>query len=242
MNVGIALAFVAGILTFFAGCLIPVLPAYIGYLGGLSASSTMTQAGRPFWLRPIFLNSLIFCLGFITIFSLLGLTASTVGNQLGRNREEWEKLGGIFLILLAIYNAEVVKLTSLFKSWQIRLSPRLAHTRWGAFLLGLTFGFAWTPCIGPTLATILFLASTSTSYWYGVTLLLVFGLGLSVPFIALGIAAQWLQPHLVKFNRWSTGLRWISSAIMLIVGVLLLTGHIGWIAHYFLQLSESIVI
>jgi cytochrome c-type biogenesis protein len=242
MEVGVLLAFGAGFLTFFAGCLLPILPAYLSYLGGLSTSSQDEDRERPFWLRKVFINSLFFSFGFITIFVTFGLLATTVGNTILKDRHLWQQIGGVILILLGLYNLELIPWARLFSSVQFRPPLARARTRLGAFILGLTFGFAWTPCIGPTLGAILIAASLGTSKVYGIILLLVFGLGLASPFIILGLVAESFRNKLSAINRWSIYIRWFFSIIIIIIGVLMLTGHISYISSWFLERAPAIVI
>jgi cytochrome c-type biogenesis protein len=242
MQIGILLAFGAGFLTFFAGCLLPILPAYLGYLGGLSSSSSDGEQERPFWLRKVFVNSLFFSVGFILIFVTFGLLATTVGNTILKDRHLWQQVGGSILILLGLYNLELIPWAKLFGSMQFRPPLARARTRLGAFILGLTFGFAWTPCIGPTLGAILIAATLGTSKLYGIVLLLVFGVGLASPFVILGLAAESFRKKLSALNRWSLSIRWFFSVVIIIVGLLMLTGHIGYISSWFLERAPAIVI
>lgn len=242
MQIGVLLAFGAGFLTFFAGCLLPILPAYLGYLGGLSASSHQEEAERPFWLRKVFINSLFFSAGFIAIFMVFGLAATSIGNTIIKDRHLWQQIGGTILILLGIYNLELIPWSRLFSTLQFRPPIARARTRLGAFVLGLTFGFAWTPCIGPTLGAILIAASLGTSKLYGVILLFVFGLGLASPFIILGLVAESLRNRLSIINRWSRVVRWFFSIIIILIGLLMLTGHISYISAWFLERAPAIVI
>ena len=242
MQVGVLLAFGAGFLTFFAGCLLPILPAYLSYLGGLSASSQDEDRERPFWLRKVFINSLFFSLGFIIIFMAFGLVATTIGNNIIKDRQLWQQIGGIVLILLGIYNLELIPWTKLFSSIQFHPPLARARTRLGALILGLTFGFAWTPCIGPTLGAILVAASLGSSKIYGIILLLVFGLGLASPFVILGLVAESVRNRLSIVNRWALYIRWLFSIIIIIIGWLMLTGHIAYITSWFLERAPAIVI
>ncbi len=242
MEVGVLLAFGAGFLTFFAGCLLPILPAYLSYLGGLSASSQDEDRERPFWLRKVFINSLFFSLGFIVIFVAFGLVATTIGNNIIKDRQLWQHVGGVILIALGIYNLELIPWARLFGSVQFRPPMARARTRLGAFILGLTFGFAWTPCIGPTLGAILVAASLGTSKLYGIILLVVFGLGLASPFIIFGLVAESVRNKLSIVNRWALYIRWFFSLIIIIIGVLMLTGHMSYISSWFLERAPAIVI
>lgn len=231
-------AFIAGVLTFFATCLIPVLPAYIGYLGGTSVKAG-DQKDVSFYKRQVFINSLLFSLGFLTIFIILGFAATTVGNVFAANRAIFEKLGGIFLILMGIYMLEIIKLSSLFKTFQFQPSQKLRATKLGALLFGLSFGFAWTPCIGPVLATILFFAAQAETHMAGVFLLFTFGLGLAIPFVIVGALFQTVQNKIANLGKYASVIRILSGCIIIVAGVLLLTGQLGLISHWALEIGTS---
>lgn len=241
MEAGFIAAFIAGTLTFFATCLIPVLPAYIGYLGG-SAVSISQQKSVPFYRRQVFVNSLFFSLAFILVFMVMAMAATSVGNILSVHRVLLQRIGGVFLILMGVYMLEIIKIPILFKSWQFHPSDSLRTTKLGSFIFGLTFGFAWTPCIGPVLATLIFFASQSATQLYGVSLLFVFGVGLAIPFVIIGAAFQSIQPWLKKVSYISNIIRIISAAIIIIAGILLVVGNLPLLSHWFLEIGYSPVL
>ena len=245
----LAAAFVAGLLTFFATCLLPVLPVYLAYLGGqaLKTNDPSSRERRDlrslnFWQRHLVVNSLVFIAGFIIVFVILGLSVTTIGGWLNTRRLLFQQLGGWFLIALGVYSLEIIKIPALFKSWQWQPPASLRNTKWGAFLLGVTFAFAWTPCIGPILGSILILASQSAERLYGVILLLVFGLGLALPFLLVGIFFQWLQPWLQKLGRLTLAWRWLFGLLMIFVGILLVIGRLGLLSAWALSWGVSPVL
>lgn len=241
MIVSLALAFAAGLLTFFAACLLPVIPAYFSYLASL-ALRTKEGPESKFYQRRVLINSLLFVLGFLLIFTLLGLGASILGQWLAVNRLWLRGIGAIFLVVLGINLLEVIKFPWLHKSWSLKVPQ---PTRWHnltALVFGITFGLAWTPCIGPTLAIILLLASQSATIAQGTVLLIVFGLGLGLPFILIGSVFQRAADYLPHLAKWTRLIKIISGSVIIIIGLLLLFNKLGSLSQWFLKLGGSLVI
>ena len=234
-NIGLLASFIAGFLTFFASCLVPVVPGYLGYLGAVTSRSGDDR-------RRVVINSLFFIFGFLLIFIFLALTATTFGKYLTAERRILEQIGGVFLIAIGVYMSETIKLPQLWRSWQFQPSQHLRARKLGSFIFGLTFGFAWTPCLGPVLAVILYTASQAQSQLQGIFLLLVFGLGLGLPFFLLALFFRSLQPYLLRVSHLSHVIRLISSAMIIIVGILMLTGHLGYLSAWALQWGGSAVL
>jgi len=250
--IAFALAFAAGLLAFFAACLLPVIPAYFAYLASLALQENTAPDSEsypaPPWLssgcwvnrRRALLNSLLFVLGFVGIFTLLGLSASAIGQWLAINRLILKTGAAIFLIILGAGLLGIIKRPSLLaKSWQL---PGPQKTRWRnltAFVFGLTFGLAWTPCIGPVLAGILLLASQAGTLIQGALLLAVFGLGLGLPFIIIGGFFQGLISHLPKLAKWSRLINIIAGLVIIVIGGLLLFNKLGSLSAWFWQWSKG---
>src|SRR3989338_4753250 len=167
--VNLIIAFAAGLLTFFAGCLVPVVPVYISYLGGV-APVEIDHHRKKIFLK----NSLLFTGGFLIVFLLLSLTLNSLARILGSYKPLINKIAGIFLILFGLLLGKFVNIPFMNKTFSFQKSVKDL----GAFTLGATFGFSWTPCIGPSLAAILFWVSSQTSFTAGLPLLLLFALGL----------------------------------------------------------------
>jgi cytochrome c-type biogenesis protein len=212
MTPTLPLAFAAGLLSFLSPCVLPLVPSYLAYIGG------GTSARRGAVLR----SSLSFVLGFSAVFIGLGASASLLGSLLGAYRYELTMVGGVLIIFFGLLMLGV-RLPWLQRDARLRFSGD-TRTPLGAALLGVAFAAGWTPCIGPVLGATLTLAGTSGSLSQGVALLSVYALGLAVPFL---LAAVMLE----SFTRFSTGFRrylpWVervSGVILIVAGVLLLTG------------------
>lgn len=225
-KVNLWIAFVGGVVTFFASCLLPLVPTYLAYLSGLSLSEEPSEDERRI-KKDIFVNALIFTLGFIFIFVLLGAGVNTFGRVLVQNRRIFQILGGIFFVVLGLLMTGLLKSSFLFKELKIALPKDL--TKWrkaNSLIVGLTFGFAWTPCIGPVLAVILYWASQAKTLVQGMGLLLVYGIGLGAPFLVIALGFDQLAPRLIKAKRVGKILNIVAGGIIVLMGFLLITGNI----------------
>jgi cytochrome c-type biogenesis protein len=209
----IGLAFIGGVLSFLSPCVLPLVPTYLAYVGGSA------DAKRVVLLR----NALAFIAGFSLVFIALGAGASALGAVLRSNQRILMLGGGILVIVFGLVMLGVIRLPWLYRDTRVQYSGE-TRTPIGALLLGMAFAAGWTPCIGPILGAILTMASAAGTLGAGVGLLAIYALGLGVPFL---LAALLLEP----FMRFSKGFRrylpWIeraSGVILLIAGVLMVTG------------------
>jgi len=223
------IAFVAGFLTFFAGCLAPIAPVYIGFLAG-SAPKGLDPKHKKLFTQ----NALIFTAGFLTVFLLLGLTVNTFARSFAIYRHTIEKVSGIFLIIFGLQFAKIISIPFLNQTHQSSIKGKTG-TKTGAFILGTTFGFAWTPCIGPVLAAILFWAGSQATFAQAIPLLGLFALGLGTPFILLGIAFDKFLPYVKTFNKHAVTINKISGILLIIFGVLIFIGQFSVISSFLLQ-------
>lgn len=230
---GVAISFLAGLAAFASPCVYPLLPAYVGYFGGTAAAAEK----RGFRGRT-FRNAVLFVAGFTVIFVLLGLASSAVGHALAIHRLVLTRVGGALLLLFGVMLLGVLPLPALYRQFSIARRPDPAHPA-GAFLVGLTFGFAWTPCIGPILGTILLLAAGTASAVGGAFLLFVYALGIAVPFLALSLFLDRLAGFLQRTRRFMVLLQRTSGVLLLVVGILMVSGRYGlltgWLLRYLPQ-------
>lgn len=214
-------AFIAGLFTFLAPCTLPMVPAYLGFLSGISAQEAAAAHSRRL-RRRIFLGGLSFVLGFSTVFIVLGVFAGSVG-MLFPGAHEWiTRIGGVLVILFGLMMLGILNLSFLSREHRVRFSVGKGSGMKRAFLLGAAFGTGWTPCIGPVLGAILTLAASSAGAAHGALLLGVFAFGLSIPFLvaalALGQAESFIQratPYLGIVTR-------VSGALIVLLGLVLL--------------------
>lgn len=243
-DVGFGIAFLAGVLAFFSPCILPVIPAYVAYFTGVGISdiSQASQKQQKQYRKKIFLHSLIFVSGFILIFTLLGLATGALGSFLAVHQATLQRFGGVFMIVLGVYLMEIIRLPRLYRQLKLDSSKHITKFQWlNTFLTGLTFGFAWTPCIGPVLASILFLATFSGGSLEGVVLLLTFSLGLAVPFIITALLIQSGMPLIKKFGKYIALVQKVAGAFIMVLGILLLTGYFNTVLYYFISISNPML-
>ncbi|MEZ4415255.1 MAG: cytochrome c biogenesis protein CcdA [Gemmatimonadota bacterium] len=233
-SIGVAVAFSAGVLSFLSPCVLPLVPSYLSFVTGMSLEDLKGGVDR----KATLVHSLLFVTGFTLVFVLLGASASFLG-QFFRAYEEWvARLGGLLLILLGLHLMGVFRLTPLLREKRMHLADKPAG-HLGTLGVGAAFGAGWTPCIGPVLGGVLTLAGTSETFWSGVGLLLVYSLGLAVPFL---LAALALDRFLVAFGRFRGLMGWvekISGALLVALGLLLVTGTFSVLSSYLVRLTPA---
>jgi cytochrome c-type biogenesis protein len=233
MNTSItfAIAFSAGLASFLSPCVLPLVPIYLAQLVGPGVIQSTEQRTLSMRLYT-FLHALLFVLGFSITFIALGATASVIGHFLKSNQILLRQVGGIILIILGIHLAGLWRLPFLYR--EARFHYRISRPGFPAsFSMGVIFSIGWTPCVGVILSSILILAGASQTLPTGVALLAVYSLGLGVPFLAMGLAANmvsgWLKhlkPHLGKIEI-ATGV------LLVVVGVAMFLGLINYLPQYF---------
>ena len=225
-------AFAAGLLSFLSPCVLPLIPSYVGYLTGMSVDEVQQRRGTAV------LHGLWFVAGFSLVFILLGAAASAVGTLL-RDYQQWvARVGGVLLILFGIYLLGFVRPLFLMREWRVELA-RKPLGYFGSGLVGVTFGAAWTPCIGPILGGILTLAATSAGLGQGMALLAIYALGLAIPFLVTALA---LDRFLVWFQRFRPYIVWvdrIAGAMLIVLGILLVTDSFTVLAGYLQGLTPA---
>ena len=184
-------AFVGGVLSFLSPCVLPLVPSYLGFLTGMTAEEM--QADR----RRVFVHALWFVAGFSVIFVVLGATASALGSLLQQYQTWIARIGGVILILFGLYLLGVIRPAFLMRERRLQLADKPIGDLGSAFV-GVAFGAAWTPCIGPILGAILTLAAAQASVAQGTFLLFVYALGLAIPFLLTALA---LDRFLTWFKR-----------------------------------------
>ena len=232
MEVSVAVAFTAGLLSFLSPCVLPLIPSYVGFLTGLSVEEIEQRRGTAF------LPGLWFVGGFTLVFVLLGAGASAVGGLL-RDQQVWlGRIGGGLVILFGLYLVGVLRPAFLMRERRIELARKpLGYL--GSGVVGFTFGAAWTPCIGPILGAILTLAATREGLGSGMALLGTYALGLAVPFLITALA---LDRFLAWFQRFRPYLVWVdraAGALLIVLGLLLVTDRFTLLAGYLQGLTPE---
>ena len=231
-SVSFAVAFTAGLLSFLSPCVLPLIPSYVGFLTGMTAEELEHRRGTAL------LHGLWFVAGFGLVFVLLGAGASAVGN-LFRTQQVWlGRIGGVLVILFGLYLLGVLRPAFLMRERRIDLARKpLGYL--GSGVVGFTFGAAWTPCIGPILGAILTLAATREGLGSGVGLLGVYALGLAVPFLITALALDRFLVWFQRFRRYMVWVDRIAGAMLIVLGVLLVTDNFTLLAGYLQSLTPD---
>jgi cytochrome c-type biogenesis protein len=215
-------ALAAGMVSFASPCVLPLVPAYLGFITGRSAEELQTARGRA--RVTIVTQGIAFVLGLAVIFALLGASASVLGHTLLENQERLYQIGGVVVVIFGLQMLGITRIPLLARTVRISdVTPNVQRSHLGAFALGFAFGAGWTPCVGPFLTGLLALASQQETVGAGVLLLLLYALGLGVPFLLAGLAVdrslsvmRGVRPHMLAIER-------VSGALLIGMGVLLFT-------------------
>ncbi len=235
LDVTYAGAFGAGLLSFLSPCVLPLVPPYLCFLGGVTLDEvTNTDAPNPAIMRRVSLAALLFVFGFSTVFVSLGATASVIGQMVADYLDVLAKIAGVVIVILGLHFTGIFKIPLLYREARFQ-SESKPTSLVGAYVVGLAFAFGWTPCVGPILAAILFVAGSDDSVMYGTSLLGTYSAGLGVPFL---IAALAVRPFLDFTKRFRHHMQLVERAIgglLVVTGVLFLTGTFSEIAYFLLE-------
>ena len=227
--VGGGAAFAAGIASFLSPCVLPLVPGYLSLISGLSLEELSQGQGKT---KPHVLGSaLCFVLGFSLVFTALGASASTAGRLLSAHMGLVQKAAGSLIVLFGLHLSGLVPLRWLYYEKRLSISG-FAAGRAGAFLVGLAFACGWTPCIGPVLGAILALAATQETLRQGVVLLLLYSLGLGLPFLA---AAWGLGAFTRILSRYKRYIRWseaVCGVLLIAVGMLVFSNRLSYLVRF----------
>lgn len=226
------LVFLEGFLSFFSPCVLPLIPVYISYLAG--GGKKIGSDGTILYERRIVLfNTIFFVLGISSVFFLLGLSFSALGTFFNQNKVLFSRIGGIIIIIMGLVQLDLIKFN--FLKMEKRFHLELDKGKMNpiiAFVMGFTFSFAWTPCVGPALSSVLILASNASNIFSGNFLVLIYTLGFIIPFIILGIfTTETLnffkeKRNIVKYTIKAGGI------ILVIIGIMTFTGTFTTLSRY----------
>src|SRR5450631_1267813 len=238
LDVSIGGAFLAGLLSFVSPCVLPLVPPYLAYMGGVSVEQMRAPDGGDTRLR-VLAAALCFVAGFSTVFVALGATASWIGQAVSAHLGILGYVAGTLIALIGLHFLHVIRIPMLDRTARLGVTQKPAGLA-GAYVIGLAFGFGWSPCVGPVLASILLIAGTADSAAEGARLLFIYSLGIGLPFLlAAGFAGA--------FMRWSarfaSHLDWIERAMgafLIIAGVLIFTGQMPAIAYWLIEMFPAL--
>ena len=232
-DVSLVAAFGAGFLSFISPCVLPLIPGYISYVSGMSLEDMRTADADA--RRRLLTSTLLFILGFSLIFMAMGASASVIGAFLHDNLRIVQRIAGVILVILGLHLAGLFRIGFLNRDTRIQTSRRPASAL-GALVVGMAFGFGWTPCIGPILGGILAIAGSKNTVGEGVLLLAVYSAGLGIPFLLTSLAIDRFFTASAKVRRYYRAIEILSGILLVLLGVLMITGRftiiIRWLTPY----------
>jgi cytochrome c-type biogenesis protein len=224
-------AFAAGFLSFVSPCVLPLIPGYISFVSGVSVEEMRADAAPATSRLQVFLTSLAFVIGFSIVFVALGASATAIGKFMFAKLPLLSKIAGAVLIVFGLHTMGVFRLAFLETEKRMH-SQRKPAGPLGAVLVGIAFAFGWTPCIGPILGGILAIAGSKNSVGEGITLLAVYSLGLGIPFLLTSLAINQFFGAAKKIRRYYHAIELASGALLIVIGVLIMTGQLTIITRY----------
>ena len=223
-------SFLAGVLTFIAPCTLPLVPAYISFISGES-----TNKGK------ILMNGLLFIFGFSLVFILFGILFGLLGSAIVPYRIWLTRIGGIFVILFGLFMLKIINISFLNQTEKIQLSPIFKRGEpLSSFLLGSSFAFGWTPCVGPILGSILILASTTSNVWQGGLLLSVFSLGLGTPFLLIAVGIGSASEKIKSFSKYLGIVEKVGGVFLIFLGILLFLDKLNLLVSWGFELFNRV--
>ena len=221
------IAFSAGFISFLSPCVLPLIPGYISYISGQSLQVVMESK------RLKFFPLILFCLGFSSVFIILGASASFIGQVILQNSEILRILAGIIIVIFSLQLIGIINIPYL--NFEKRFDAKESRNILFPYVIGLAFGFGWTPCIGPILGSILTLAAIEETLSKAVILLFIYSIGLSIPFIISGVLIQKFLIFSKNFKKNVNLVSKIGGIILLVTGILILTNQLQILGFYLLE-------
>jgi len=227
--------FVAGLLTFFAPCTFPLIPGYIGFISGASLQDFKDSERLNKIKKRVLLNAVLYIVGFSAVFILLGVLFGLGGAVLVQYRVLLSRVGGIFVLLFGLHMTGLLRISALNRERRFHVSRIFVPGNpLSSFAFGATFAFGWTPCIGPILGTVLFLASHTATVGNGALLLAVFSLGLAVPFLILALGISHATASIKALSKYIPVLSIFGGFLIIILGILLVTDSFSlWVSWFY---------
>ncbi len=238
VEISYPLAFLAGLVSFLAPCVLPIVPSYLAFVSGLTLGE-LTERPTPEIRRTAALHSVLFVVGFGVVFMTLGLVATAAGAAISAALPWLTRAGGVVLVLFGLVVAGVIDIPALARQRRVELSSRPAGAL-GSVAVGVAFGAGWTPCIGPILGSILLYAGLETTMVHGTALLGTYALGLGVPFVATSVGLNWFLAGSSWARRWISPIQKVAGTVLVLIGVLMVTGHFATLAAFLADMGQLI--
>jgi len=221
------IAFGAGLISFLSPCVLPLIPGYISFISGASLNELLAK--KKINLIPL----ILFTLGFSFVFIMFGAAASYLGQVLLQNSQSLRIIAGLVIIIFSLQLIGIINIS--FLNFEKKVYTKRNNNIWFSFIVGMAFGFGWTPCIGPILGSILALASTEETIFKAIILLSFYSLGLAIPFILSGYLMQRFLMFSKNFRKNINLVSKIGGVILLVTGILILTNQLQILGYYILN-------
>ncbi len=224
-NLGIVVAFVAGVVSFLSPCVLPLIPGFLAYLAGASLADAKKKR------LEIFLNAVAFVFGFSLVFSLLGIALNTILSAIALDVQMWlARLGGLIIIVFGLNLTGLLPIPFLDKEHKLTVKYRLSSRYLTSILFGAAFAAGWTPCVGAVLGSILGLAAAhpGSAFW----LLFAYSLGLGMPFLLVGLFASQATAFIARFGKWLKVINVVFGFFLIVLGILAFTQSLNLIANF----------
>lgn len=237
ISVSFAVAFLAGLLSFLSPCVLPLVPSYLGFITGMSLDELSGSRSR----RDVMVPALWFTAGFSLVFLIMGASATFIGQLLLRYQDWIARVGGVLIILFGLHLLGILRIGALLRERRVQMSKRPIGYA-GAGVAGVVFGAGWTPCIGPVLGALLTYASARANLASGMLLLTFYALGLALPFLAAAYATGAFLNTSKGIRRFIPAFEKASGVILLIAGILLVSGSFSALSAYFARFTPDFLL
>jgi cytochrome c-type biogenesis protein len=229
-------AVLAGLLSFLSPCILPMVPFYLSYMAGISMAELRGDGEiAPGAQKRIFVSAVFFALGVTTIFVLLGLGATALGQAFRSYREPLSYVSAAVLLVFGLHFLGVLRIPFLYREARVESTAK-PSTIIGAYVMGLAFGFGWTPCVGPALAAILMVASMQESLLQGGLLLAVYGLSMTLPFVVAALFAKPFLKWMARNRRYFGHVEKVMGAMLILFAILIATNSVNYIAQFMIDM------
>jgi len=233
MSFNLTLAFFAGLLSFLSPCVLPLIPGYISYISGQNLNELTDNK------KNVLIKSIFFSLGFSFVFIMFGATASLLGKVFITYSNELRIIAGLIIILFSLQFIGIIKLNILNKEKKY-YTEKFNKNLFFPILVGASFGFGWTPCIGPVLGSILALAAVEETFYKSILLLTFYSLGLAIPFILSGYALNRFLIVSKNLKKLMPVITKVGGSVLLITGLLILTNQLQILGYYILEIFPKL--
>lgn len=229
-SITISAAVIAGLLSFFSPCVLPLIPAYFTFISGFSLEELTDSRSKNIRQRVV-MSTLSFVVGFSVVFILLGASASYLGSLIQEGSQWIRIVGGALIILLGLHLTGLLPIQFLNVEKRLHVKQKPLHFA-GSFLVGMAFGAGWSPCIGPLLGSILILAGNQDTVGQGVFLLSMYSLGLALPFLIISVFVNWILRFLQSARRWIRPMNITAGVLLMAMGTVLITDRMSLLMNW----------